>query len=132
MKEIENISELRNRKGGRDLSIVNLLGKQVINDGYGGAFYWCSSCTGIDDNNDVIKSILSSTGRWIRVSQLEYLSQALSDKFISSQDGIDIDQIIGAFNVELRDVNGEKIGLMVDPDSSPPQIGISISNLNCL
>lgn len=128
MKEIENIQELRNRKGGRSLAIVKLLGKQVVGDGYAGTFYWCSECTQSDDGISIIKSNLSDTGRWIRASQNEYLS----DIFITNNQDITLEQIFNAFNVELRDVNEKRLGFIIDPHANSPEIEITITNLTCI
>jgi len=128
LKEIENIQELRNRKGGKSLAIVKLLGKQVVGDGYAGTFYWCSECTQSDDGISIIKSNLSDTGRWIRASQNEYLS----DIFITNNQDITLEQIFNAFNVELRDVNEKRLGFIIDPHANSPEIEITITNLTCI
>lgn len=132
MKEIENIQELRNRKGGRSLAIVKLLGKQVVGDGYAGTFFWCSECTQNDDNLSVIKSDLSEIGRWVRASQNEYLGDALSDYFLTNNQDISLEQIFNAFNVELRDVNEKRLGFIIDPHANSPEIEITITNLVCI
>lgn len=132
MKEIENIQELRNRKGGRSLAIVKLLGKQVVNDGYAGIFYWCSECNQSDDGVSVIKSNLSDNGRWIRASSNEYLGDALSQYFVGNNQDISLEQILNAFNVELRDVNEKRLGFIIDPHADSPEIQITITNLTCV
>lgn len=128
MKEIENIQELRNRKGGRSLAIVKLLGKQVVGDGYAGTFFWCSECTQSDDGISIIKSNLSDTGRWVRASANEYLS----DIFVTNNQDITLEQIFNAFNVELRDVNEKRLGFIIDPHANSPEIEITITNLVCI
>lgn len=132
MKEIENIQELKNRKGGRSLAIVKLLGKQVVGDGYAGTFYWCSECNQSDDGVSIIKSDLSDNGRWIRASSNEYLGDALSQYFVTNNEDITLEQIFNAFNVELRDVNEKRLGFIIDPHASSPEIEITITNLVCI
>jgi len=131
LREIENISELRNRVGGRNLAIVKLLGKSQVNDGYAGVFYWSSQSTQSDDGESIVKSNFATIGRWIRVSQEEYLVDLLTNYFITNSEDIDITQILNAFNVELRDVNEKRLGFIIDPNANLPEIEATISNLTC-
>lgn len=42
-------------------------GRDAINDGYGGVFYWSGASTSADDDLDIIAPTGEDEGRWIRV-----------------------------------------------------------------
>lgn len=42
-------------------------GRDAVNDGYGGEFYWDGSSTGTDDNLDIITPVGATEGRWLRL-----------------------------------------------------------------
>jgi len=43
-------------------------GKDAVDDGYGGEFYWSASSTGTDDDLNIITPTGQTTGRWLRLN----------------------------------------------------------------
>lgn len=65
----DTFSDLRNVSGSQSAS-VTVLGKDSINDGFGGKFYWDATSTTPDNNISIIQKTGLNPGRWIRSSTL--------------------------------------------------------------
>jgi hypothetical protein len=61
-----NFNQLRTFTG-LDTMTVSVLGQSVPADGFQGLFYWSSTATGADDNEDTIAPYGAIQGRWLRV-----------------------------------------------------------------
>lgn len=128
MQEIPNISQLRTRRGGDNFASVNVLGQHIPGDGYAGIFYWDELSTDADDGIMTVATQFGLSGRWKRAtigkSALvggDLLQQVLSsselNQLIQDSSG---DVILNKFNVELRDLNDIRVGMIFDPSEEPP------------
>lgn len=67
MQTINNISELRTRKGSTGVK-VSVNGLVSFNDGKGGEYFWDAASTDADNNSTIIAVNTVTTGRWKKVN----------------------------------------------------------------
>jgi hypothetical protein len=67
MQTINNISELRTRKGSTGVK-VSVNGLVSFNDGKGGEYFWDATSTDADNNSTIIAVNTVATGRWKKVN----------------------------------------------------------------
>ena len=128
MQDIQNISQLRTRRAANNYASVNVLGKDTPGDGYAGIFYWDDSSVDIDDGILVVSTQFSPIGRWRRatIENSALINDTLLQQILNSSELNQIiqsssgDVILNKFNVELRDLNDLRVGMIFDPSEEPP------------
>lgn len=76
---LDTFSDLRGIIGVSNSSL-KVLGKDNVNDGFGGVFYWDPTSSNADDNLNIIQKTGVTIGRWVRLSESE------TDSNIGSKD----------------------------------------------